>query len=405
MTKHFKAALLAALAALSVGSIEQAQAQDNAAGEDRAIMRMGRPLYVSPMATYTLADGSRKVDDGVGGSLAVGTRVFNFLAIEASGDYASLDNKDSGGSADISGYGVNALLFPLKSAPINLYLLFGLQYSETKGENFTTPTGGGLLGNAPVTTREDIDGLAFSSGVGLMQPFSVFGLEAAARIQAVYRIDSHERLDSNYGEQYFDDFVFSAGLAFALFPEKKDEPVAPPAEPEAAVVAVADSDGDGVADDADQCPDTPAGSTVDASGCPLPPPAAPCKTPEAGEKLDMSGCATGDVIVLRGVNFDFDKATLTANAKTILDMVADALIAAPSIKVEVGGHTDGRGSDAYNQKLSQRRAEAVKQYLSGRGIAADRLNTAGYGARKPVADNATDEGRELNRRVELKIEG
>jgi outer membrane protein OmpA-like peptidoglycan-associated protein len=136
---------------------------------------------------------------------------------------------------------------------------------------------------------------------------------------------------------------------------------------------------------------------------PPPPPPPPCQPPAPGQPINLEGCKVGDTIVLRGVNFEFDKATLTVNAKTLLDQVADALLARPDIKVEIDGHTDSKGSDAYNQKLSQRRAESVKQYLVGRGIDAGRMTTQGFGESKPVADNSTAEGRELNRRVELKI--
>jgi len=107
--------------------------------------------------------------------------------------------------------------------------------------------------------------------------------------------------------------------------------------------------------------------------------------------------------VLQGVTFEFNQARLTANAKTILDGVADALTARAEIRVEVGGHTDSRGSDSYNQKLSENRAQSVMQYLIGKGIDAGRMSAKGYGESHPVADNETDDGRELNRRVELKI--
>ncbi len=83
--------------------------------------------------------------------------------------------------------------------------------------------------------------------------------------------------------------------------------------------------------------------------------------------------------------------------------MADALIARPGIKVEVDGHTDSKGSDAYNQKLSDARAASVMQYLVSRGVEAGRLTSKGFGESKPIADNATDEGREINRRVELTI--
>jgi len=105
------------------------------------------------------------------------------------------------------------------------------------------------------------------------------------------------------------------------------------------------------------------------------------------------------------VTFEFDKARLTPDARVLLDMVSDALLARTDIQVEVAGHTDSKGSDAYNQKLSERRALAVKEYLAGRGVEPSRMTAVGYGEVQPVADNGTDEGREYNRRTELKVTG
>ena len=87
----------------------------------------------------------------------------------------------------------------------------------------------------------------------------------------------------------------------------------------------------------------------------------------------------------------------------ILNQVADSLAAAPQMRVEIGGHTDAQGSDAANQKLSERRAQAAKDYLIARGIDAARLSSKGYGESQPVDSNETAEGRELNRRVEMKV--
>ena len=125
--------------------------------------------------------------------------------------------------------------------------------------------------------------------------------------------------------------------------------------------------------------------------------------PASGQKITLQGCKQNDVIILRGVNFNFDKATLTPEAKMILDQVADALNERPDIKVQIAGHTDGKGSVPYNQRLSERRAATVKIYLVGKGIDSGRMTTVGYGKSRPIADNATDEGRAINRRVELKV--
>lgn len=106
-------------------------------------------------------------------------------------------------------------------------------------------------------------------------------------------------------------------------------------------------------------------------------------------------------LVLEGVNFDFDKATLRQEDIGSLDDDVAALKAWGDVNIEVAGHTDSMGSDAYNMKLSRQRAEAVRNFLISRGVAADRLTAKGYGESQPVADNATEEGRFKNRRVEL----
>ncbi len=106
-------------------------------------------------------------------------------------------------------------------------------------------------------------------------------------------------------------------------------------------------------------------------------------------------------LVLKGVNFASAKAVLIGDSEQILDRVAASLIDHPDVRIEVAGHTDSQGSDAYNLKLSQQRADAVRSYLIEKGVAADRLVAKGYGETKPIADNGTPEGRAENRRVEL----
>lgn len=108
-------------------------------------------------------------------------------------------------------------------------------------------------------------------------------------------------------------------------------------------------------------------------------------------------------IVLRGVRFDFDKADIRPDARAILDEAAKTLKEEGAVAIVVEGHTDARGTEPYNLKLSQRRAAAVRQYLASKGIDASRLTVEAYGESKPVATNDTDEGRAQNRRVELNI--
>ncbi|MFI5364994.1 MAG: OmpA family protein, partial [Candidatus Binatia bacterium] len=110
-------------------------------------------------------------------------------------------------------------------------------------------------------------------------------------------------------------------------------------------------------------------------------------------------------IVLRSVHFDFNKSNIRADAQPVLDEAADTLKREKDIQlVIVEGHTDGIGSVSYNQKLSGRRADAVRQYLVTHGIADSRIRTEGFGKSRPVASNTTADGRAQNRRVELRVE-
>ena len=111
----------------------------------------------------------------------------------------------------------------------------------------------------------------------------------------------------------------------------------------------------------------------------------------------------GRKFILRGVNFDFDKASIRPDATPVLDEAVRTLRDQPDIDVRVEGYTDAIGSDAYNQRLSERRAKAVMNYLVSRGIAPSRLQAVGYGESNPVASNETAEGRAQNRRAELVV--
>lgn len=113
--------------------------------------------------------------------------------------------------------------------------------------------------------------------------------------------------------------------------------------------------------------------------------------------------ATAERVVLRGINFDFDKAIIKPEFKPVLDVAQSILMEQPDLKVVIEGHTCSMGTDAYNQKLSERRAKAVYDYLVKKGVNAAKLSTVGLGETQPMADNKTESGRELNRRVEFKL--
>jgi outer membrane protein OmpA-like peptidoglycan-associated protein len=120
--------------------------------------------------------------------------------------------------------------------------------------------------------------------------------------------------------------------------------------------------------------------------------------------VSVAAAATKKTIVLRGINFDFDKAVIKPEAEPVLDAAVDVLKENSDVHVRVGGHTDSVGTDEYNQKLSERRANAVRDYLVKHGIDASRLTAVGYGESQPVADNKTKDGRAQNRRVTLDVQ-
>jgi outer membrane protein OmpA-like peptidoglycan-associated protein len=170
-----------------------------------------------------------------------------------------------------------------------------------------------------------------------------------------------------------------------------------------------DSDGDGVADYLDECPDTPANSIVDSLGCPpdsdgdgVADDFDACPGTPEGIAVDSRGCpeqvAKGTALDLR-IHFDFDKAEIKPAYHDELEKIAFFLLTYPETNALIEGHTDSEGTEAYNLKLSQLRAERVKEHLVTRfGIAPARLTTRGFGQGKPVAPNVTPEGREKNRR-------
>ena len=177
-----------------------------------------------------------------------------------------------------------------------------------------------------------------------------------------------------------------------------------------------DSDGDGVPDNLDKCPGTPRGVTVDANGCPVdsdgdgvPDYLDKCPGTPRGVPVDKNGCppegieVMGDEWMVRGkVLFDLNKATLKPEAQELLLGVATFLKKNRQYVVEIQGNTDNTGSMAWNMKLSEMRAESVKEYLVGQGVDAGRLTTKAFGPNEPIVPNDTAANRAKNRRVDFK---
>lgn len=306
-------------------------------------------FYVSPMLSYVFADDDRHSEDGLGAALAVGAPINRWIELELRGQYLQFN-----GDGKIENP-VCSLLGTCPDYP-DVDLVSG-----GVGINLKLESKGGPFLHADVM---DGDALTYNAGVG----YEFYGRQNSLRIEALYHIDD-------------DADVEEPQINIAWHIPLGKLPPAPTPEPVRIVEPI-------------PMP-TPA---------PTPPPPS-CDSPATAGAGAMAGCGPGDQFVLRGVNFEFDQSRLTTNAKSLLDPVASELVARPAIDIEIQGHTDSKGTDAYNQKLSERRAQSVVKYLGEKGVANERMDAVGYGESMPVADNATDEGRELNRRVELKVVG
>lgn len=272
--------------------------------------------------------------------------------------------------------------------------------------------------------QEDVRGddhfhAGLDGGAGLLFPIGLSGwgirTEVAAQLQA-----NTKSVDD---EDVLLDFNVRVALHIPLgFLSKESAPLEKPVECPVKVVdpvtgrtdCGTDSDGDKVLDSRDMCPGTPMGTEVDSKGCALAKigdadgdgvidVADACPDSMAGMAVDVTGCLVDQTATLKGVRFETGSAKLTPDARKVLDEVGRTLKSQTKLAADISGHTDDVGNDAYNLILSQQRAESVRQYLIGRGVAAERLTADGYGETKPVADNQTPEGRDANRRVDLQV--
>jgi OOP family OmpA-OmpF porin len=178
---------------------------------------------------------------------------------------------------------------------------------------------------------------------------------------------------------------------------------------------VSDSDGDGVVDSLDKCPNTPKGEMVGADGCSLDSDGDgvvdsldKCPNTPKGAKVDKDGCPeklAEKVSIALQIEFDSGKADIKSKYEEQIKKVADFMTTYPETTAVIEGHTDNVGKEASNLRLSTRRAESVRTYLIEKfSIAPERLITKGFGSSQPVADNATPDGRQKNRRITAVIE-
>ncbi len=352
------------LCAALLGGLGLAQAASAQEFDDR--------WYVSGSTGVNFQDSDRGTEDALFGTIGFGKFLTQRFSLEAELNYQNPD-KSINPNLWWSQYGVSLDgRYHFRNADSKWwpYLRGGLGLQRHEEEFDANPN--------PVSPQDHkASNLAINLGAGLQFDFGRVDM----RTELGTRVDLDEE-QARIGNQQnkFTDLLASVGLTVALGPE----PVAPVAPAPAPVQTCADmdDDGDGVNNCNDKCPGSQAGQTIGPDGCPVP------------VSID-----------LKGVNFDFDKSTLRADAVAILNEAVEILKRYPELKVEVAGHTDQCGTDTYNQSLSERRAKAVYDYLTSNGVDAGRLSgPTGYGESRPLEDKGqTLPGckSETNRRTEL----
>jgi OOP family OmpA-OmpF porin len=394
--------------------------------------------FVAPQVNALWLDDDRVADDDGGVTLNLGRSLSTNWDAQIS-LFGSEHDRPAGGELSLQGFGLSVSRVFYRESRVSPFLNFGI----------------GRV-NSNLRPGEDVSKFSGLFGAGILidlgQP-----REDGSVFQLRGDLGARRGLDSDEGIGRAVDYVAGLGFQYSWggTPARR----------------VVDSDGDGVTDDADQCPGTPTGTAVDANGCPLPqdddgdgvtndidkcpgtppgakvdatgceldsdgdgvgdgrdqcpntPPGAKvneqgceldtdgdgvvdsqdkCPDTPKGDRVDAIGCSFKDEIKLPGVEFETNKAEVKPESLPVLAGAIATLKRYPDLRIEVAGHTDSRGADAYNLDLSSRRAATVLGLLREGGVT-NALTSRGYGERQPVAANNTEEGRQQNRRVVLRV--
>ena len=330
--------------------------------------------YLTGSAGFNIQDNDRNTRDTPFLALGVGKFLNQNWSIDGELNYQNPNNDDNQ-DLNWGQYGVSLdarYFFTAEGRDWAPYLLGGIGWQRTEEEFDAFPDP-----NSP-GDREESNATA-KVGVGVQS--GLYGKRVGIRAEVAYRADFDSNSIAAPDESWFGDIFASIGVIIPLGPPVVAAPPAPPAPS----CADLDDDGDGVNNCDDKCPGSQAGQTIGPDGCPVP------------VSID-----------LKGVNFDFDKATLRPDAIATLNEAIEIFKRYPELRAEVAGHTDQCGKDAYNQKLSERRAKAVYDHLTSNGIDASRLTGPnGYGESRPLEDlGQTMPGckSEKNRRTELNVQ-
>lgn len=368
--------LLVALAVAGVGAAHAQSMDDTTTNSDNSSQVFDGRWYIAPTIGGMYNDTDRLTSSHqIYWGLAVGKFVNPHFSLEMFADSTLRDRDPQFASNNWTnvGVGVSARFFPGEVQAWRPYLMVG------------------ALGTRYHVAGEDDWVAGLQGGFGVQ---GGMGDSTDLRIELAYRYAHNDDTFPNHNG--YGDFMLGFTLISKIGdPPAPPEPVAPPPPPEPAPPSCSelDDDGDGVNNCMDQCP-----------------------TSEAGSIIGPDGCYKTVVIDLQGVHFKFDRpqpgetdiADTLQEAETgmsILDQAIATLKRYPAVKVELAGYTDFIGSEAYNQELSERRAQIVYHYLTSNGLDADRIiDVEGFGESHPIATAKTDDARARNRRTELQVQ-
>ncbi len=320
---------------------------------------------ISPMVGYAFPAGQDLKNHAVYGGEFQYNGLDSVIKPELSLLWSDADYQNNTGTTNIFRSALNGVYNLQKSENITPFVKMGLGYEEMNNQQYDNHNGG-------------------FGDVGA-------GVKIALAEQIALKLEAIDMLKYN-NAGWDNNVLLMAGLNFAFGekaqpaapnveepksePKSEPEPIVVPAPVPKATVPV-DSDGDGVIDSLDKCPATPAGFKVDTDGCPL--------------KATLH------------LNFVTNSNKVDAEGAAKVAVFANFLKESPAYKVNVIGHTDSTGSDAHNQKLSEKRAEKVKSMLIEQGVDSSRVTSEGMGEKMPIASNKTKEGRAENRRIDIEL--
>jgi OOP family OmpA-OmpF porin len=394
--------------------------------------------YVAPQANLLWLDDNRVADDDGGATLAIGRTLSSKWDAQIA-YFMSEHNRPANGSLDIRGFALSVNRVFYRDGRVNPFMSFGIGRAKsevspgTDESNLTALYGVGVLidlgqprGDGSVfQLRGDLGGRrALSDDDTGVKPVDYV---AGLGFQYSWGGSPARRSVDTDGDGVLDEADNCPGTPAGTpvdaggcpLPQDDDGdgvtndvdkcPGTPPGAKVDASGCELDSDGDGVGDSRDQCPDTPAGAKVDDKGCELDSDADgvvdsqdKCPDTPKGDRVDAVGCSFKDEIRLPGVVFETNRADLKSESIPVLQGAVATLKRYPDLGIEVAGHTDSRGSDAYNLDLSARRAATVLKFLQDAGVT-NTVTSRGYGERQPIASNTTEDGRQQNRRVVLRV--